>query len=205
MCKVIVLLLCQTGIRRCSSSDSRTWLKLGLRRIEVFSYSLKVDRSSFRCGRSSIPRIDQSRYVTKLPVTDARIISGIVRLYLLHCGRLAAASRFNDRKTRKRNIRHISDVYTRWPLSMKRAILSFLKTQLCRIPTVYFVSRIMDFAQVDVCLSTPVENCNFNLSEILRCKMHISQLFTFDKYISTERVTVYSEGCYNIFRNKSVP
>lgn len=97
--------------------------------------------------------------MTKLLVADARIISGIIRLYLLHCGRLAAASRFNDRKTRKRSIRHISDVYTRWPLSMKHAILSFLKTWLCRIPTVYFVSRNNGFCQVDVCLSMPVESC----------------------------------------------
>lgn len=144
--------------------------------------------------------------MTKLLVADARIISGIVCLYLLHCGRLAAASRFNDRKTRKRSIRHISDVYTRWPLSMKHAILSFLKTWLCRIPTVYFVSRDNGF-----CPSRRMPfhaggklHSNLNLSEILRYKAHISQLFIFHKYISTQRVTVYSGGCYNISGNRNV-
>lgn len=145
---------------------------------------------SLRCGRSSIPRIDQSRYVvTKLLVADARIISGIVRLYLLHCGRLAAASRFNDRKTRKRNIRHISDVYTRWPLSMKHAILSFLKTRLCRIPTVYFVSRDNGF-----CSSRRMPfhadgklHSNLNLWNLEIWNTYISHLLIFDKYISTQR------------------
>lgn len=89
-------------------------------------------------------RIDQSRHVvTTLLVADARIISGIVRLYLLRRGRLA--SRFNDEKAEKRNIRH--ERHTSGPL--ERVILSFLKTPsthpICVRVCMCVFRGIMDF------------------------------------------------------------
>lgn len=152
-------------------------LKIGLRGIEVFLHILQMGRLSLRFGRSSTPRIDQSRYVaTKLLVADARIISGIVRLYLLHRGRLAAASRFKWWKDEETGTSVIlcDDLYEETThcqyeashivISQNAIIREYSPCILCR--------GIMDFVEVDTWWRKM--HSNLNLSEFLVRKTHIS-------------------------------
>lgn len=122
-------------------------------------------------SRGSTSRIDQSRYVTtKLLVTDVHAQSPVSFVYI-YCIAVdlppPLGLMFNDRKTWKRNIRHTSNVCTRRPLNVKQTILSFLKTRLCRLSTVYFVSQDNGFSPSRHMPLRWKLHSNLNLSEFL--------------------------------------